>query len=96
MKVKDFIKERITIDVCDTYDERCYIAFVGPAALTEQGQDYFRNALNLDIHLPATLHDYTAIVDASTADQAEEAKNLFYCLAGFIDDERYERFVKRR
>ena len=51
MKIREFIKMDIDIDVCDDYDERCYIAFCGPLELTEDGEREFKSVLDRPIEV---------------------------------------------
>lgn len=49
MKVKEFIKQDVYIDVVDNVCEKLYISFCGPLKLTDEGKAVFETALNLDI-----------------------------------------------
>ena len=49
MKLKDFIKTEIDIDVYDDYDESIGIAFRGAIDLTEEGKEEFKNILDFEI-----------------------------------------------
>lgn len=92
MKVRDLLPQEIDIDVCDDYDESCYVAFCGPMKLTEEGEKYFAKALDLEIKIG----DIITVCCGDDEDEAEKnviaACKLFYSMAGCCDVEDYERW----
>lgn len=91
MLVRDLLKEQIDIDVCDDYDERCWIAFCGPVKLTAKGKRVFASVLKL----PIEFHNDIVILKCSDAKEASLLKKLFYGAAGYITQEEYdELFVE--
>ena len=58
MKVKEFIKQSIDIDVFDDVCEDLYIAFCGPMELTLAGKRHFREVLGYEVEL----HDNGAAI----------------------------------
>ena len=88
MKVKDLLKEDIDIDVCDDYDESCYIAFCGPLKLTAAGEKRFKSALERDVKL----HIDIAILHAEDDREVNELKELFWSAAGYCADRDYQKW----
>ena len=97
MKVKDFIKEDIDIDVCDDYDERCYIAFCGALKLKPKGEEHFKEVLEYEIELFDKDFNWkypTAIIHCEDGKQAQKAKEFFFSAAGYCSDSDYKRWFK--
>ena len=100
MKVRDFIKQDISVDVVDDVCEELYIAFDGPVTLTDEGKDHFDFALSLDVEMHSPCQDdILAIVhvdDEFFPDlwefRLEKAKEFFYAAAGYCSIEDYERW----
>ena len=88
MKVKDLLKMDVDIDVCDDYDERCYIAFCGPQELKPAGKKQFKNALNADVDM----HKYIAWIHAETDTEADDLYDFFYSMAGYCADSDYKKW----
>ena len=88
MTVRDLIREEIDIDVCDTYDERCYIAFVGPLRLTTEGETKFSRALDLKVQI----HGGFASLLCDGEKDAQNCKELFFSAAGFCGTKEYDRW----
>lgn len=88
IKIKDLIKMEIDVDVCDDYDESCYIAFCGPLELTPAGLEKYAEILDYDIELPPAeiLEQYgdPAIITGIENDkQVRQVKKFFYAAAGY-------------
>lgn len=81
MTVADLLKMDITVDVCDDYDERLYVAFVGPMALTEEGLREFGDVLPLEVSFVGPW-DSMALVSVGNAEMAYKAYQMFTGLAG--------------
>ena len=96
MKVKDLLKMDIDIDVCDDYDERCYIAFCGEAKLTHEGEERFRDALELPItlNIKEDRVDNICIISCDTEHDAESCRELFVALAGYCSESDYDRWFE--
>ena len=96
MKIRDFIKMDIDIDVCDDYDERCYIAFCGPLKLTDEGIEEFGHVLDMSVEVPTADEPYdTAILTAHNAGEAQELKRFFYSAAGYCPQgDWYDWFIE--
>ena len=90
MKVKDLIREDIDIDVCDTYDERCYLAFVGPLKLTSDGEAQFSKALDIDVEINQS-GDMAALI-CDTAEEAHACAKFFWAAAGYVADSLYQKW----
>lgn len=93
MTIKDLLNSEIDVDVCDDYNESCYIAFVGPQALTDEGQKEFESVLNLKV----SVYDDIVILHTTEGREAAEVKllrKLFKGCAGYIDIEEYNRLFK--
>lgn len=86
MLVRDLLKMEVDIDVCDNYDERCYIAFVGPVKLTSKGKRKFASVLKLPIKFGRDI----VILNCTNAKEASLLQDLFYGAAGYITQEEYD------
>ena len=84
MKIREFIKMDIDIDVCDDYDERCYIAFCGPLELTEDGEREFKSVLDRPIEVEQ--EEGWASLPADNATEAQRLKEFFFSAAGYCAD----------
>ena len=92
MKVRDlFDIEGLAVDVCDDYDERCYIAFEYGMKLTDEGADAFGKALDIEV-IPREGITWTLHCD--TARQAQACMELFYALAGYCAADDYDRWFE--
>ena len=88
MKVREFIKQEIDIDVLDDVTEELNIAFVGPLELTAEGEIEFAEVLDLDIKFDGTV----AIINVDAPGDAwkprlRAAKYFFWSAAGYCADE---------
>ena len=88
MTIKDFITMEIDVDVCDDYDESCYIAFCGPAKLTPAGLEEFAPVLDMVIELPPEeirekYCDPAIITGIDDDNQVRQVKRFFYAAAGY-------------
>lgn len=96
MKIKDFIKQEIDIDVCDDYDESCYMAFVGPMGLTDEGKRKFADVLNRDIDVRGDsfegAYDAVALVHAENDAEVRALRKFFGSLAGYCAEEDYNKW----
>ena len=93
MKVKDLIREDIDIDVCDDYDERCWIAKSGAYRLTDAGEQRFRDALDVEVWMTGSKVPL-AVLECPTDKEAQACKELFFSLAGYCSDDDYRRWFK--
>ena len=84
MKIREFIKMDIDVDVCDLYDERCYIAFCGPLELTEEGKREFQHVLDMSVEL--SQEDGYACLPADNGAEAQMLKEFFFSAAGYCAD----------
>ena len=92
MRVKDLIREDIDIDVCDDYDERCYIAKCGAYRLTDAGVQRFHKALDVPVHMTTGRKYNIAILHCGTREKAQACKELFFSLAGYCSAEDYDKW----
>lgn len=90
MTIKDLLAEEVDIDVVDTYDERCWIAFVGPCKLKAKGKKRFADILDL----PVQHHGNVVALLTDSAAEAEECKNLFYAHAGYCSERTWDEWFK--
>lgn len=88
--VKDLLAMEIDIDVCDDYDESCYIAFCGPAELTEEGERTFADALDV----PVDLYNDVALLECGNEEKTAACKRLFYSLAGYCGVSEWDKWFK--
>ena len=95
MKIRDFIKQDIDIDVYDDYTSELNIAFVGPQALTPEGEKYFADVLDYDIdYTPndewATVHIYGE--DGWWDQKLARAEFFFESAAGYCSEKEYNEW----
>ena len=81
------------IDVCDDYDERCYIAFCGGYRLTDEGEQEFADALDIEV-IPCGAGGFTWTLHCDTGKQARACERLFNSLAGFCGESDFDRWFK--
>lgn len=96
MTVRDLFGkyDDLSIDVCDDYDERCYIAFESGYRPTKACAEHFGEFV-LDIEvIPQydTNYNYLApwTLHCETAKEAQACKELFYSLAGFCSADDFD------
>ena len=89
LKIRDFLKMEVDCDVADDYDERTYIAFCGPLALTTYGKRHFRPILDNEVDYDPD--NWVNGIHAENEKEAELICELFVGGAGFISSERWEK-----
>lgn len=82
MKIREFIEMEIDIDVCDDYDESCYIAYCGATYMTDEGEEHWRDVLDQEIEVG----DYVAMVHADNDDEVNRLARFFYSIAGYCPE----------
>lgn len=101
MKVKDFIKQEISVDVVDDVCEELYIAFDGPLHLTDAGKEHFAYALELEVEMHSPCPgDILAIVhvddeffhDEMWEYNLEKATEFFWAAAGYCAEDDYKKW----
>ena len=97
MTVKDLLMQEIDIDVCDDYDERCYIAFCGPAKLTKEGEREFAESLTVPVEVWGDTYGLLVSDRIEDDDHEEPIENLnllFHALAGYCSEKNYEKWFE--
>jgi len=101
MKIREFIKQSISVDVVDDVCEELYIAFDGPVDLTAVGEKRFREVLDYEIELHSPCEDdIIGIVHIDDEDDVvwerrlRKAKDFFESLAGYCTDKQYRTWFK--
>ncbi len=89
MKVKDFIKKKINIDVYDSTDD-IGLPLTAPVNLTAEGEKYFADALNLNIAIEQD--NGIARVKTRSLKSRMQAIEFFYAVAGYCDKADYNRW----
>jgi len=92
MKIRDFIKEEIDIDVCDDYDESCYVAFCGAIELTEEGEKEFADVLDFNIKIYTNGFPVAIIENVENDKQVRKLGKLFYGMAGFCTEKDWNKW----
>ena len=90
MMIWDFIEHDIDIDVCDDYDESCYIAYCGATYMTDEGKRKWADVLNQDIEV----YDDIAIVHAEDDDEVNRLAQFFYSIAGYCAEDDWNKWFK--
>ena len=94
MRVRDLIDLLdISVDVCDDYDERCYIGYEGGYDLTEAGKRRFADALDVPIY---GINGFAVTIHCPTATEAQACKELFYSIAGYCSEKNFDRWFRER
>jgi len=91
MKIREFIKQSIDIDVYDNVCDGIGIAYCGPMSLTEEGEKQFADVLDYDIEF----RNDVAIVDTDRHDwkrRLRKAEEFFYAIAGYVDNDLFEKW----
>lgn len=91
MKIRDFIKMDIDIDVYDNVCDGIGIAYCGPMSLTEEGEKQFAEVMDYDIEI----QDDVAIVDIDRDNwrhMLRKAKDFFYSVAGYCDADLFDKW----
>lgn len=95
MKVRDFIKHEVDIDVYDDVYDGIGICFCGALKLKPEGEKRFAEVLDLDIEQIASC---TAIICIDDPDEEiverryRKAKEFFYSAAGYCDNDDWHRW----
>lgn len=87
MKLKDFLKEEIDVDVKGSLTDDWIIAFVGPVKLTKAGEEMFAEILDNEVHYSRTRG---FLVDVADEVQDALARKLFEYAAGYCPCETYD------
>lgn len=96
LKIKDLLTREIDADVADEYDERLYIAYVGPVRLTDLGKKEFKDVLEYNATIFESL-PYNCLnisIQTMTAKEANRAKKFFEMLAGYCPESEYNKYVE--
>lgn len=103
MKIREFIKMEIDIDVYDDVCEELGIAFCGPLELTEEGEKKFAEVMDydIDVHIdPRRVYFDCAVVKCDDAEEKvwkrklRKAKEFFDSAAGMCAWDDYEKWFK--
>ena len=100
MKVRELIKQDVSIDVYDDVCEELGIAFEGPQGLTEEGKEHFEEVLDYEVELHNDGRYLVGIVkiddpeDEVWESRLEKAKEFFESAAGYCSCSDYDRWFK--
>ena len=91
--IRDLLLMDVDIDVYDNVCESLAIAFCGPMNLTEEGEEHFKDVLDLPVSIYTD--DNVAIIDVDDSEgvwqkKLKGAKELFYALAGYCSVTDYD------
>lgn len=97
MKVAEFVKMEIDIDVYDNVVEEIGIAFCGPLKLTAEGKKHFAEVLEYEIDVDEKC--CCAVVDIDGPNgvwqkRLKKAKDFFYAAAGYCYEGDWDRWFK--
>ena len=97
MKVRDFIKMDIDIDVYDDVCEELAIAFCGALELTDAGKEHFAEVLDYDMVVYED-GEYSVAICCVDGDKwkrrLRKAEEFFDSAAGYCAVSDYERWFK--
>lgn len=88
MKIREFITMDIDVDVCDEYDERCYIAFCGPLFMTDEGEHEFKSVLDRPVEVEQ--EEGWASLPADNEAEAQRLKEFFFSAAGYCSAAQWD------
>ncbi len=96
MKIRDFIKEAIDIDIIDDCGDSFGVAFVGPLSLTPSGEKQFAAVLDCEISIE---HDIKVAVVAIGDGRGwlrkwRDVSTFFYAAAGYCSLSDYGRWFE--
>ena len=95
MKVRDFIAKDIDVDVYDNVCEELSIAFCGSLKLTDAGERYFAEVLDMDIDYKDGAEYAILDVDGKAwHHNLRIAREFFESAAGYCPVSDYERWFK--
>lgn len=87
MKLREFLKQDIDIDIEGTLTDDWLIAFVGPLELTAAGEREFGEILDNEVRITSGSH---AVLEIENDEQDEKAADLFTSAAGYCSEERFD------
>ena len=97
--VKSFLATESDIDICDDVCEELFIAYCGPMGLTKEGEEHFKEILNLPVTVYTDSNGYSNAVlhiDDSRSNVWKKrlalAKELFEGVAGYCSETDYEKY----
>lgn len=96
MKVRDFIKMEIDMDVYDDVCDALAIAFCGPQELTPEGEEHFAEVLEYEIEI----YGENACVcvddpeDKVWKRKLRKAQEFFESAAGYCSDSDYKKWFR--
>lgn len=94
MTVKDLLQiPYVSVDVCDDYDERCYIAYESGYELTDAGVIEFADAFNVPI---TGIDGYALTLHCINSKEAQACADLFNSLAGYCGADDFDKWFKER
>lgn len=87
------------VDVFDNYVDEISVAYVNGLTLTAEGEEYFKDALDIEIEniekdSIVLKIDERTISEITANKRLKNAKKLFYSLAGYCGDENYNKWFK--
>ena len=93
MTVRDLLAiDEVSTDVCDDYDERCYIAYESGYELTDAGRARFADALDIPI---TAITDFVGL-HCESGKEAQACKELFESMAGLCTCDEFDAwFIER-
>lgn len=90
MKLREFLKQDVDLDVESSLTDDWAIGFVGPVNLTEAGKEEFAPILDNEV----TVYGGEAIIEVADTKQDRIAQKLFVYAAGFCSCETYDNLFK--
>ena len=101
MKIRDFIKQDVSIDVYDDVCEALGICFDGSLTLTEKGKEKFSDVLDYEIELNTSGRFATGIVKVDDGTEngwnhrLRKAKEFFESAAGYCACEDWDAWFEQ-
>lgn len=97
MKVAEFVKMELDIDVYDNVVEEIGIAFCGPLKLTAEGKRHFAEVLEYDIAVDEK--NCCAVIDIDGPEgvwqkRLKKAKEFFFAAAGYCAETDWDKWFK--
>lgn len=94
IKIREFIKMDIDIDVVDDYCEELYIAFCGPLGLTAAGETAWADVLDMDIDIThiGGYNPIAVVLVEDSEQKMQRAKDFFESVAGFCPASDWDKW----
>lgn len=89
MKLREFLKKKIDINIKSFLTNKWIIRFAGPVELTKEGEVNYVSILDNEVHLKGP---YEAEIEVDDEERDELVEALFYTAAGYCNFFDYRKY----